>query len=641
MRNGLFVIVSRVIVLLVGMTGSAQAADDLLTEDAYLQDLPVVLSASRLLQPISEAPNAMTVIDRDTIKASGLRNIPDLFKLVPGMYVSYYNGNQAIVSYHGTTDQRARRMQVLVDGRSVYLSPEGGVDWEDIPLQLEDIERIEVIRGPAAASYGGNSTQGVISITTVDAATPQKMKVRILAGEKGAREASAHLSSALNEAMDFRLSAGGRQDDGYDVNDTDIQNDSYTTRLFNLRGNYHPNAIDSVDTQIGYSNGVRGSGYSKSALNTPHDKFVTSSFFQIDWKRALGEGDEFSTRYYHIFYDSVNSTITGAPYPGYVVIDNVTSWRDQIEFQHIMHTSSDNRLVWGASARVDRVDAPSKFLVAEQRLSQGTLFAHDEWRVCGQCVLNVGAMVEHHGSAESYTSPRLAFNYHLSERHTLRAGVSRAYRDPSMFEEHGYYHFSLGGLTYVGLQSANGIKPESVLSRELAYIGTMPEWGGTLDVRAFHDQVSDIVYVKAGSPSPVIDNLIDATHSGLETTLKVRGELGQLLLNYSHQTITSKTTNYQETMPTNSVSGLYVLPEIDGWLLSIGYYQNGTQLAIDRSPLDRQLLSRRVDLRLAKTFAKQSEVALVLQEPQNGSYIDYMRENQFVRRVYMTVNMAY
>src|SRR5512139_2616870 len=119
----------------------ASAADTAMSEQEILQDFPVVLSASRLAQPLSEAPNAMTVIDRDMIKASGFRTISDLFRLVPGMYVSYFTGNQPIVSYHGTTDQYSRRMQVLVDGRSVYLPPFSSVDWEDIPLQIVDIER--------------------------------------------------------------------------------------------------------------------------------------------------------------------------------------------------------------------------------------------------------------------------------------------------------------------------------------------------------------------------------------------------------------------------------------------------------------------------------------------------------------------
>lgn len=641
MCDGLF-IPRKMLFALMLAAGECALADELPSEQDYLQDFPVVLSASRLLQPLSEAPNAMTVIDRETIKASGLRSIPDLFKLVPGMYVSYYNGNQPIVSYHGTTEQRARRMQVLVDGRSVYLSPEGGVEWEDIPLQLEDIERIEVIRGPAAASYGGNSTQGVISITTSDAATPQKVKVRALSGNKGAREASVFVSGELGDSVDYRLSAGGRQDNGYDANQFDMQNDSYTTRLFNLRGNYHPNAADSVDVQIGYSNGVRGAGFAPPAVvNTPHNILATSYFQQIDWKRALGEGDELSARYYHIYHDAVNRTNTYTN-PSFPISDDVTSWRDQLEFQHTLNTSDKNRVVWGASVRVDRADAPSKFVEAQQRLSQTTLFGHDEWRSCAQCVLNVGAMLENHGYAESYVSPRAAFNYHLNSKHTLRVGLSRAYRDPSMFEEKGNYHFVISGTNYVILHSDGGLKPESVLARELGYVGNFPEWGASLDARAFHDQVSNIVYVSAGG---LIANLIDATHSGLEATLKLRGERGQLLLNASHQTITSKTASYQETMPRNSVSALYQMPEIGGWLFSAGYYQNGTQLAIDRPPRDRQLLSRRLDLRLAKTFkafdAKRGEIAIVAQMPQNGSYIDYAEYNQFTRRAYMTVGLDY
>ena len=83
----------------------------------------------RLRQPQADAPNAMTIIDRGMIAASGFRTIPDLFKLVPGMYVSYYKASQPIVSYHGATDQNARRMQVMIDGRSVYLTPGSTVEW--------------------------------------------------------------------------------------------------------------------------------------------------------------------------------------------------------------------------------------------------------------------------------------------------------------------------------------------------------------------------------------------------------------------------------------------------------------------------------------------------------------------------------
>jgi len=112
----------------------------------YLGDMPVVLSVSRLAQPLAEAPGAVTVINREMIHASGFREIPDLLRLVPGFYVGWYDGTMATVN-RGLPDQYSRRMQVLVDGRSIYTPLFGGVQWSDLPLAMDDIERIEVIRG--------------------------------------------------------------------------------------------------------------------------------------------------------------------------------------------------------------------------------------------------------------------------------------------------------------------------------------------------------------------------------------------------------------------------------------------------------------------------------------------------------------
>ena len=141
------------------MAFSAQAADNptlnvASEEDYYLKEMPVVLTASRLSQPLSEAPSAMTVIDREMIKASGFRTVPELMQLVPGMYVGYVDGNTPVLSLHNSTDQYSRQMQVLIDGRSVYMPPYGGVNWADLPLLIDDIERIEVVRGPSSASHG-------------------------------------------------------------------------------------------------------------------------------------------------------------------------------------------------------------------------------------------------------------------------------------------------------------------------------------------------------------------------------------------------------------------------------------------------------------------------------------------------------
>src|SRR5512140_3339940 len=180
------------------------ASEAAVSEQAYLQDFPVVLSASRLSQPLSETPNAMTVIDRQMIKASGFRSITDLFRLVPGMYVGNAGANTPFVSLNGVADQYSRRMQVLVDGRSVYLPPFGGVDWQDLPVLIDDIERIEVVRGPAAASHGSNSFYGVINILTRDAASLDHKSVTVNKGEMGVSDVSARMGQS-GEKFDYRI----------------------------------------------------------------------------------------------------------------------------------------------------------------------------------------------------------------------------------------------------------------------------------------------------------------------------------------------------------------------------------------------------------------------------------------------------
>src|SRR3989338_2727787 len=276
----------RMSVLSVGMICKSAWAADYPSEQDYFQELPVVLSASRLSQPISETPNAMTVIDRGMIVASGFRNIADLFRLVPGMYVGYDDGHTPFASYHGMTDQYARRMQVLVDGRTVYLQPVGGVDWLDIPLHLDDIERIEVIRGPAAASHGANSLQGVISIITRDAASMNGAAVSLTKGSGGISDVSARLGKSGDD-LDYRVTLTNRTDDGYDFQ---VLNDSSSTRQINLRGNYRFNIQDSVDFQLGYSDGIRGMGNSERATEPFRDADTSSDFKQLDWLRVLPDG---------------------------------------------------------------------------------------------------------------------------------------------------------------------------------------------------------------------------------------------------------------------------------------------------------------------------------------------------------------
>jgi iron complex outermembrane receptor protein len=138
------------------------------SEGDFLNDMPMVLSVSRLSQRLDEAPGAVTVIDREMIRLSGARDVAELLRWVPGFQVtSSFEADTPTAYYHGAFNEFTSRMQVLIDGRtaySTYLS--GSVGLGLLSVAMEDIERIEVLRGSNSAAYGARAFLGVINIIT-------------------------------------------------------------------------------------------------------------------------------------------------------------------------------------------------------------------------------------------------------------------------------------------------------------------------------------------------------------------------------------------------------------------------------------------------------------------------------------------
>lgn len=194
------------------IVANSQAAD----EDIFFSELPVVASVSRLPQPLSEAPGAVTVIDRDMIRTSGARNFADLLRLVPGFQVTPPNQDSAVVSYHGLSNEEyTPRVQVLIDGRSQY-SPlfKSGVNWNLLPVVLENIDRIEVMRGSNTVSYGSNAYLGVVNIITLDASQTQGWMLAANHGNASVRDETIRWGGKAANA-DVRMTYRQLSDDGF------------------------------------------------------------------------------------------------------------------------------------------------------------------------------------------------------------------------------------------------------------------------------------------------------------------------------------------------------------------------------------------------------------------------------------------
>ena len=151
---------------------------------ASLEDLMKIqiTSASRKQQPVEEVPAAIFVITRDDIRRSGMRTLPELLRLAPGVQVAQLSSSNWAVSIRGFNDQFSNKLLVLVDGRSIYKRVYSGVFWDAEDVVIDDIDRIEIIRGPGGAVWGANAVNGVINIVTSTARETQGALLRLSAG---------------------------------------------------------------------------------------------------------------------------------------------------------------------------------------------------------------------------------------------------------------------------------------------------------------------------------------------------------------------------------------------------------------------------------------------------------------------------
>nr|WP_246208332.1 TonB-dependent receptor [Pseudomonas karstica] len=482
-------------------------ADDLFLDN---QPLPQVLTATRLKQSAAAVPGSMTVIDSELIKASGARDIAELLRLVPGMMVGYTTGNQAAVNYHGTNASDARRMQVLIDGRSVYRAGLATVDWSDIPVAMEDIERIEVFRGPNTVSYGANALMAVVNILTRSPANSQGTRIKVTRGERGINDYYASQGIGW-ETGDLRLSVSGQQDDGFDSNalGTD-RRDSRRLNRFSLAVSQTLNQQQSIDWQFSAKEGSNQrpytykpvfSGITEGGTNSDvtakdyagslrwnfdfspeHSLYIQGSAQQWDrrqlWKACdakvsfspeLTQLWQLNSNYAEQLSRHMEAYSQDAAPPGSAAEqalatqvleqwksggkDSVCGTIDQSTRESRYDLELQDTLSLTDSLRLVsgmnyRYDRADSDTYFNGTLDDNTwrLFGHLEWRANEHWLLQGGAMFENTHLSGNSLTPRIAVNYLINPRHGLRAVYSEAIRSPDMFENNVNWSYRVTNL---------------------------------------------------------------------------------------------------------------------------------------------------------------------------------------------------
>lgn len=664
------------------------AAGPALSEGDYFASMPVVISVTRLPQKRSEIPASVTVIDHDMIVASGVQSIPDLFRLVAGFQVGHVDGTRTTVTYHGLADEYARRMQVLVDGRSVYMPGTGGVDWQDLPLAIEDIDRIEVTRGPNGASYGANAFLGVINIITYhpDQVRGTLFKSQFQFDGGYQRVMVRHAGRRGNFA--YRVSVVHDQLPGF--NDSEQQVDDLQNSFITFRGDYRPSVNDYLTMELGYNQGPRGAGYVGNLTDPARHNELRRHYEMLNWRRELDSDDGFDVRFSHtvsninatyqtadlstIFGTSPASiqTLLGQPDQALSVDQGMRSERYDIGFTHHLRLAPHLRAVWGSEARLDRVEAAG-YLGAtsgRDRVDEHLyrLFFNAEWRPEPKWVVNGGAMFEHNSIATPPPAPRLAVNYVYRPHQSVRLSWTRAYRTPAILEQYGDYGVKLANGQVLDLlwHSNQNLTPERIRSPELGWRGESGNGALSYDFTVFRQRLDNLIATPTDHnyPEPYsslcgvssaysqfcqvlrFENGGEATLRGAELQVKVQPDPRTFLsLALSHavargQLLTdlnpSTTLDIRDATPVDTLGVLFSHRTPHDTQFSVGYYSVDPMkfLGARANPGVQTM-----DVRLAQGFrlpGMHGEVALTLRDIL-GSYYDFSYWNLAQRRALVTV----
>lgn len=496
--------------LLVGCLPAVAQTDH--SEAPYFDTLPVILTVSRMPRPQRETPAAVTVLDRELIRATGYRDLGRLLRLVPGMQIAQESGNDQWVSYHGPGTAYPTQVQVLLDGRPVYAPFFGGVFAGGTPVALEDIERIEVVRGTDSASYGSQAFHGVVNIITRHTAEEHDQSVSVLAGSHGIAGATGR-AAFRQGALGARLTMQHERDDGMGG-----LHDGRTLSRVNLRGDLQLGQHDELSLAAGVAATARERGYPNTAFSSNPEREARgrSHFGLLRWRHTPAADEELLLSAYYARDRAVDEWVldTGGlqpvlPFVRIPADENNLSERRAVELQHHFAHSSRLRLGWGAEWRHDRVKMP--FLIFSDPVhSEETvrLFGNAEWQPADAWRVNLGLMAERADDDDTRLAPRMFLNWLPDDSQSWRIGYTRAYRQPTTFDRKADVRIRLPGTGLLLQQRFIGnpdIDPPRIDAFELGFLGQIQPGRATLDVRLFHERISDqirrqSVFVAPGNP---------------------------------------------------------------------------------------------------------------------------------------------
>lgn len=390
-----------------------------------------VTSVSKKVEKISQAAAAIFVITQEDIRRSGATNIPDLLRMVPGLDVSQINANDWAISARGFHQQFSNKLLVLIDGRAVYTPLLGGVNWDTQDVPLEDIDRIEVIRGPGATIWGANAVNGVINIVSKDSADTKGGLITALGGPQGRFRATTQYGGAIGAKTNYRVFVDYLNRGPLQAADGGSGNDDWHLLHSGFRADSDLSTNDSLTVQGDLYTGKEGAEIIHLFSVDP----PTIGDFSV--RSELGGGDILA-RWNHVFSSRSDTTFQ-------FYLDNYertgpesieTRNTIDIDFDHHFRWGSRQDVVWGGGYRHTSDDLEGTidqaFNPADTHLRLFNVFVQDSITLQpDRLFLTVGTKSENSYFTGFDLEPSVRLAWTPANWLTFWSAVSRAERTPA------------------------------------------------------------------------------------------------------------------------------------------------------------------------------------------------------------------
>jgi iron complex outermembrane receptor protein len=471
-----------------------------------LMDLEIT-SVSRRPQKISDTAAAVFVITREDLRRSGVTSIPEALRMAPGLEVARLGANKWAVTARGFNGRFANKLLVLMDGRSVYTPFFSGVFWEVQDTLLEDIDRIEVIRGPGAALWGANAVNGVINIITREARDTQGALASAGFGTEERGFVGLRQGGRLGEQGHYRVYAKYFDRDEFVTATGAGAADDWRMAQGGFRADWSPSERDALTLQGDLYESRAGMSLTIPSLLPPyaetiHDDTPLAGFNLLSrWTRAFSPSAEMSLQTY---YDrSENGDLAGKE-----IQDTL-----DIDFQHRFLAAPRHEVLWGLGFRQNRVEFNNTLTVSldpdQRRFNLFTAFLQDDiFLVEDRLRLTLGSKFEHNAFSGLEIQPNLRLLWLPGGGHTFWVAASRAVRTPSMVENDGRINletlppeslFPGSPPALISLFASPEFESEEVKAFELGY-RVQPTEAFFIDVAAFYNIFDRLRSLQTGQP---------------------------------------------------------------------------------------------------------------------------------------------